>query len=79
MATLYKSGLDYKFKSNVLMKKFFKTLEQAIEFGMSMYGVYTAYMAVLTATNPGLFGLFCLAYAIYEAGKQIEKLDNMLS
>jgi hypothetical protein len=36
---------------------------------MSMYGVYTAYTAVLTATNPGLFGLFCLAYAVFEAGK----------
>jgi hypothetical protein len=36
---------------------------------MSMYGVYTALVAVLTSSNPGLFGLFCLAYAIYEAGK----------
>ena len=36
---------------------------------MSMYTLYSAYVAVETATNPGLFGLFYLGFAIYEAGK----------
>ena len=50
---------------------FIKALEYAIEFGMSMYAVYTAYVAVISATNPGFFGLSCHVFTIYEA-RQID-------